>query len=128
MTIAISPAMAHISCLNRNSYADPKRSLAITAEALKIMTSPIKTSIVVTVNIQRSTLTRLAMGRIHFTTDQHISGPVLAVNYGKKITDLVRRGDGPLGAGRAVRGVRLGRAGTPGAPLNIVKRPRSPEP
>src|ERR1700686_4542858 len=91
MTIAISPAMTHISCLNRNSYADPKSSLAITAEALKIMTSPIKTSIVVTENIQRSTLTRLAMRRIHFTTDQHISGPVLAVNYGKKITDLVRK-------------------------------------
>jgi hypothetical protein len=35
--------------------------LAITAEALKIMTSPTKTRIVVTVNIQRSTLTRLAI-------------------------------------------------------------------
>jgi hypothetical protein len=35
--------------------------LAITAEALKIMTSPMKTRIVVTVNIQRSTLTRLAI-------------------------------------------------------------------
>jgi len=36
----------------------------MTAEAEKIMTRPMKTRMVVTVNIQRSTLTRLAMGAV----------------------------------------------------------------
>jgi len=42
--------------------------LAITAEALKIMTRPMKTRRVVTVNIQRSTLTRLAI-ESYFNTE-----------------------------------------------------------
>src|SRR5438270_2567983 len=61
-TIAINPATAQISCLDRNAYGEPKRSRAITAEAENTITSPTKTSSMVTVNSQRSTLTRFAMG------------------------------------------------------------------
>src|SRR5437016_3652843 len=58
--MTISPAVAHAICRSRNVYADPKRSLAITAEALKTITNPTKTKISVMQKIQRSMLTRLA--------------------------------------------------------------------
>src|SRR5579863_1488338 len=64
MTIATSPATAQINCLERNAYGDPKRSRAITAEAEKTITKPRKTSSMVTVKSQRSTLTRFAMGHL----------------------------------------------------------------
>ena len=54
------PAAAHAICRNRNVYAEPKRSLAMTAEALKTITSPMKTRTRVMQKIQRSMLTRLA--------------------------------------------------------------------
>jgi len=47
--------------LQQEFVGRPEALLAITADALKIMTRPIKTRTVVTVNIQRSTLTRLAI-------------------------------------------------------------------
>jgi hypothetical protein len=62
--MATSPATAQISCFTKNAYGDPKRSLAITADAEKTMTSPTKTNSIVTVNNQRSTLTRFAMGNL----------------------------------------------------------------
>jgi hypothetical protein len=43
--------------------------LAITAEALKTITSPMKIKSRVTVNSQLSTLTRFAIGGLHFTTE-----------------------------------------------------------
>src|SRR3954466_12216034 len=62
MTIETRPATAQINCFERKAYADPKRSRAITAEAEKTITRPRNTSNIVTVNSQRSTLTRFAMG------------------------------------------------------------------
>ncbi len=62
MTIATSPATAQINCFDRNAYGEPKRSRAMTADAEKTITSPTNTSSMVTVNNQRSTLTRFAMG------------------------------------------------------------------
>src|ERR1700731_140726 len=62
MTMATSPATAQINCFDRKAYGEPKRSRAITADAEKTITSPTKTSSMVTVNSQRSTLTRFAIG------------------------------------------------------------------
>src|SRR5208282_3862718 len=61
-TIATSPAAAQINCFSKNAYGDPNRSRAITADAENTITSPTNTSNMVTVNSQRSTLTRFAMG------------------------------------------------------------------
>src|SRR5208283_4803115 len=61
-TIATSPAAAQINCFSKNAYGDPNRSRAITADAENTITSPTNTSSMVTVNSQRSTLTRFAMG------------------------------------------------------------------
>src|SRR5580692_5025149 len=61
-TMAPSPASAHTNCFDRNAYSDPKRSRAITADAENTITTPTNTSSMVTVNSQRSTLTRFAMG------------------------------------------------------------------
>ncbi len=60
-TIATIPAAAHAICRTRKPYGEPKRSFAITADALNTITSPIKTSNSVTVNSHLSTLTRLAI-------------------------------------------------------------------
>ena len=59
--MATMPAAAHAICRTRKPYGEPKRSFAITAEALKTITSPMKTSNSVTVNSHLSTLTRLAI-------------------------------------------------------------------
>src|SRR5208283_544520 len=67
-TIATCPAAAQINCFNKNAYGDPNRSRAITADAENTITSPTNTSSMVTVNSQRSTLTRFAM-ETHFTTE-----------------------------------------------------------
>src|SRR5271166_3175577 len=61
-TIATRPAAAQINCFSKNAYGDPNRSRAITADAENTITSPTNTSSMVTVNNQRSTLTRFAMG------------------------------------------------------------------
>src|SRR5580693_6990822 len=61
-TIATSPAAAQINCFDKNAYGEPKRSRAITADAENTITSPTNTRSIVTVNSQRSTLTRFAMG------------------------------------------------------------------
>src|SRR5271169_6021713 len=61
-TMAMSPATAQINCFDRNAYSEPNRSRAITADAENTITSPTNTSSMVTVNSQRSTLTRFAMG------------------------------------------------------------------
>src|SRR5208283_3470824 len=53
----------------------------MTAEAEKIMTSPMKTRRVVTVNIQRSTLTRLAMKPLFHHADG-MAGRVLRGEFG----------------------------------------------
>src|SRR5580700_9082738 len=60
-TIATRPAAAQINCFDKNAYGDPNRSRAITAEAENTITSPTNTKSMVTVNNQRSTLTRFAM-------------------------------------------------------------------
>src|SRR6202035_1893898 len=72
-TIATKPAVAQINCFSKNAYGDPNRSRAITADAENTITSPTNTSSMVTVNSQRSTLTRFAMG-IHFTTEERKRG------------------------------------------------------
>src|ERR1700724_4083244 len=71
--MATSPATAQINCFDRKAYGEPKRSRAITAEAENTITRPTNTSSMVTVNSQRSTLTRFAMG-IHFTTEEGTRG------------------------------------------------------
>src|SRR5579872_2043326 len=63
-TIAMSPAMPQSNCLDRKPYGEPKRWHAITAEAENTITRPTNTSSMVTVNNQRSTLTRFAMGTL----------------------------------------------------------------
>src|SRR6266851_8048064 len=78
-TIAASPATAQINCFDRNAYSEPNRSRAITAEAENTITSPTNTSSMVTVNSQRSTLTRFAMG-IHFTTESRNHAGILLWN------------------------------------------------
>ena len=60
-SMAAMPAAAQAICRSRNPYAEPKRSFAITADALKTITSPMKTSNSVTVNSHLSTLTRWAI-------------------------------------------------------------------
>src|SRR5580658_10315573 len=65
--MAAIPAAAHINCFDRNAYSDPNRSRAITADAENTITSPTNTRSMVTVNSQRSTLTRFA-SEFHFTT------------------------------------------------------------
>src|SRR5271156_7096819 len=60
----------------------------MTAEALKIMTSPTKTRIMDTVNIQRSTLTRLAIEN-HFTTETRDMQEFQPRILGQRITELV---------------------------------------
>src|SRR5580693_7366530 len=60
--MAAIPAAAHINCFDRNAYSDPNRSRAITADAENTITNPTNTRSMVTVNSQRSTLTRFAMG------------------------------------------------------------------
>src|SRR2546427_12778938 len=72
-TMATMPASAQMSCLVTNAYGEPKRSLAITADALKTITRPVKTSSMVTAKSHRSTLTRLAM-TLHFTTELRRDG------------------------------------------------------
>src|SRR5580704_16981149 len=61
-TMAMSPATAQTNCFDRNAYSEPKRSRAMTADAENTITRPTNTSSMVTVNSQRSTLTRFAMG------------------------------------------------------------------
>src|SRR5579872_3059404 len=65
----------------------------MTAEAENTMTSPTKTSSIVTVNSQRSTLTRFAMG-LHFTTEAACAIPDLCSQL---LMVLVRR-DGFTGS------------------------------
>src|SRR5882724_2342290 len=60
-SMTTNPAAAQANCFTRKVDAEPKRSFAITAEALKTITNPTKTSSRVTVNSQRSTLTRFAI-------------------------------------------------------------------
>src|SRR5580658_9718013 len=71
--MAAIPAAAHINCFDRNAYSDPNRSRAITADAENTITSPTNTRSMVTVNSQRSTLTRFAMGVSfhHASRDAH---------------------------------------------------------
>jgi hypothetical protein len=60
--------------LDKKAEGDPKRSRAITADAEKTITRPRNTSSIVTVNNQRSTLTRFAMGHLfHHEADEEIS-------------------------------------------------------
>src|SRR6266567_5191767 len=59
--MARRPATAQTNCFDRNAYGEPNRSRAITADAENTITSPTNTSSMVTVNSQRSTLTRFAM-------------------------------------------------------------------
>jgi hypothetical protein len=61
-TMAARPATAQTNCFDRKAYSEPKRSRAMTADAENTITSPTNTSNMVTVNSQRSTLTRFAMG------------------------------------------------------------------
>src|SRR5688572_9677199 len=67
----MKPAIAHTICRIKKLYADPKRSLAITADALKIMMRPMNTSTTVLPKIQRSTLTRLAIGGVRLDERLH---------------------------------------------------------
>src|SRR5579864_4556907 len=62
--MATSPATAQINCFDKKAYGEPNRSRAITADAENTITSPTNTSSMVTVNSQRSTLTRFAMGHL----------------------------------------------------------------
>ena len=57
LATALTLSLGMISC---HSSDTEKRSLAITADALKTITNPIKTKISVMQKIQRSMLTRLA--------------------------------------------------------------------
>src|SRR5271157_5907919 len=67
---------AQINCFSKNAYGDSNRSRAITADAENTITSPTNTSSMVTVNSQRSTLTRFAM-ETHFTTESRRHGGLL---------------------------------------------------
>src|SRR5882757_9380784 len=88
--MAMMPASAQISCLLANAYGEPKRSLAITADALKTITRPVKTSSMVTAKSHRSTLTRLAM-TLHFTTELRRDGEDCSGKDALGMTGLVPR-------------------------------------
>jgi hypothetical protein len=78
--MASTPATAQASWRNTNEYGEPKRSLAITAEALKTMMRPTNTSSSVTVNKVLSTLTRLAMGK-HSAISRQLSACLALVTH-----------------------------------------------
>src|SRR6266403_1611566 len=108
-TMATMPASAQMSCLVTNAYGEPKRSLAITADALKTITRPVKTSSMVTAKSHRSTLTRLAT-TLHFTTESRWPERIAAGKMPRGMTGLVPR------YRLHGQGARGGRAGTPVAP------------
>src|SRR6266478_3314935 len=89
-TMATMPANAQMSCLVTNAYGEPKRSLAITADALKTITRPVKTSSMVTAKSHRSTLTRLAT-TLHFTTESRWPERIAAGKMPRGMTGLVPR-------------------------------------
>src|SRR6266403_3241111 len=91
-TMATMPASAQMSCLVTNAYGEPKRSLAITADALKTITRPVKTSSMVTAKSHRSTLTRLAT-TLHFTTESRWPERIAAGKMPRGMTGLVPRYD-----------------------------------
>src|SRR5258705_2162813 len=91
-TMAMMPASDQISCLVANAYGDPKRSVAITADALKTITRPIKTRSMVTAKSHRSTLTRWPM-TLHFTTELRREGEDCSWKNALGMTGLVPRYD-----------------------------------
>src|ERR1700689_1940300 len=102
-TIAPSPASAQINCFDRNAYSDPKRSRAMTADAENTITSPTNTSSMVTVNSQRSTLTRVAMGPSFHHGGAEARARKLRIVDFRVLTVLVRAAGVALGPG--MRGV-----------------------
>lgn len=81
--MATIPAAAHPNCRSRKKYPEPYRSLAITADALKTMTNPMKIKSKVTVKSQLSTATRFAMGAFHFITEMTSHGDFLEMIRGR---------------------------------------------
>src|SRR5271167_2568671 len=89
--MAAMPAAAHINCFDRNAYSDPKRSRAITADAENTITTPTNTSSMVTVNSQRSTLTRFAMGNSFHHGGMETRRRKLSIVDFRVLTDLIPR-------------------------------------
>src|SRR5215831_9749414 len=88
MSMTTIPATAQESCFRTNVYGEPKRSLAVTAEALKTMTRPMKTNSAVAVNRYRSTLTRLAI-TLYLATEARRQGGKWGRKIGMGVTGLV---------------------------------------
>jgi hypothetical protein len=63
MGMTASPITAHASCLTRNKYGCCQRSIAITAEALYTITTPVQTSRSVATNRSLSDLSFRAILR-----------------------------------------------------------------